>query len=416
MRASRIYGEAISCTRRSTAPKRETPARESESFFRYDEEEKSMQLGKDFIKALKQIEAEKCLPAEIIASSLEAALVSAYKKYRNGNQDVSVNINLASGEIMLAEKYQIVEEVQNPDSEWTPDIARENGQGGIEIGDCAYVEVNPENFGRIAAQTARQVIIQRLKDAERQIIFSEFADHIGDLVNGTIFKAEGDQILVRVNDRTDAMLPKEERISGEAYTPGARRKFLLLDVRKTTRGPRIIVSRTHPALLKKLLELEVPEIKEGTVEIRSIVREAGTRAKIAVVSLDVNVDPVGACVGNGGERIKSISTELGGERIDVIVWNNDPMQFVRNALSPAKVTKLEPILEQEHALRVYVRQDQLSLAIGKAGQNVRLAARLTGWKIDIKVIEPERMPTMQDLFEDIKKVSGESLWEDLPKI
>jgi N utilization substance protein A len=212
------------------------------------------------------------------------------------------------------------------------------------------------------------------------------------------------------------MLPREERINGETYTPGGRRKFLLLDVRKTTRGPRIIVSRTHPGLLKKLLELEVPEIVEGTVAVRSIVREAGTRAKVAVASLDVNVDPVGACVGKDGDRIKPISTELSGERIDVIVWNNDPMQFVRNALSPAKVTKLEPILEQEHALRVYVRQDQLSLAIGKAGQNVRLAARLTGWKIDIKVIEPERMPTMQDLFEDIKKVSGESLWEDLPKI
>jgi N utilization substance protein A len=161
--------------------------------------------------------------------------------------------------------------------------------------------------------------------------------------------------------------------------------------------------------------LEVPEIQEGTVEIRSIVREAGTRAKVAVASLDVNVDPVGACVGNAGARIKSIGEELGGERIDVIVWNNEPMQFVRNALSPAKVTKIEPILDQEHSLRVYVRQDQLSLAIGKAGQNVRLAARLTGWKIDIKVIEPERLPTMQDLFEDIIKESGESLWEDLPK-
>ncbi|MDR3353883.1 MAG: transcription termination factor NusA [Synergistaceae bacterium] len=375
-----------------------------------------MLLGRDFVKALKQIEAEKCLPVEIIASSLEAAMVSAYKKYRNGNQDVSVHINLASGEIMLAEKYMIVEEVQNPDAEWTLGTAREKGHGSLDIGDCAYVEVNPENFGRIAAQTARQVIIQRLKDAERQIIFNEFADHIGDLVTGTVFKAEGDQILVRVNDRTDAMLPKEERITGEEYIPGGRKKFLLLDVRKTTRGPRIVVSRTHPALLKKLLELEIPEIAEGTVEIRSIVREAGTRAKIAVASLDANVDPVGACVGNSGARIKSISEELGGERIDVIVWNNDPMQFVRNALSPAKVTKLEPILEQEHALRVYVRQDQLSLAIGKAGQNVRLAARLTGWKIDIKVLEPERMPTMQDLFEDIKKVSGESLWEDLPKV
>ncbi|MDR1915394.1 MAG: transcription termination factor NusA [Synergistaceae bacterium] len=374
-----------------------------------------MQLGKDFIKALKQIEVEKGLPIEIIASSLEAAMVSAYKKYRNGNQDVEVHVNLTNGEISLAEKYRIVEEAENHDAEWTKQEALEHGYDDVDIDDCVHVEVYPENFGRIAAQTARQVIIQRLKDAERQIIFNEFADHIGDMVVGTIFKAEGDQILVRVNDRTDALLPREERIAGESYTPGERKKFLLLDVRKTTRGPRIIVSRTHPGLLKKLLELEVPEITEGTVEIRSIVREAGTRAKVAVASLDINVDPVGACVGNGGARIKSISEELGGERIDVIIWSNEPMQFVRNALSPAKVTKIEPILEQEHSLRVYVRQDQLSLAIGKAGQNVRLAARLTSWKIDIKVIEPERLPTMQDLFEDIIKTAGESLWEDLPK-
>jgi N utilization substance protein A len=374
-----------------------------------------MQLGKDFIKALKQIETEKGLPIEIITSSLEAAMASAYKKYKNGNQVVEVHINFTNGEISLAEKYHIVEEVTSPDSEWTADQARENGHGDMEPGDFAYVEVNPENFGRIAAQTARQVIIQRLKDAERQIIFNEFADHIGDMVFGYIFKAEGDQILVRVNDRTDALLPKEERISSEAYSPGERKRFLLLDVRRTTRGPRIIVSRTHPGLLKRLLELEVPEILEGTVEIKSIVREAGARAKVAVRTLDMNVDPVGACVGNGGARIKSISDELGGERIDVIIWNDDAMQFVRNALSPAKVTKIEPVLEQEHSLRVFVRQDQLSLAIGKAGQNVRLAARLTGWKIDIKVIEPERLPTLHDLFDDIIKTTGESLWEDLPK-
>ncbi|MDR1508310.1 MAG: transcription termination factor NusA [Synergistaceae bacterium] len=374
-----------------------------------------MQLGKDFIKAFKQIEAEKGLPIEIITSSLEAAMASAYKKYKNGNHIVEVHINLSNGEISLAEKYHIVDEVTAPDSEWTLEQAREKGFEDIESGDYVYVEVNPENFGRIAAQTARQVIIQRLKDAERQIIFNEFADHIGDMVLGTIFKTEGDQILVRVNDRTDALLPREERMSGELYPPGERKKFLLLDVRKTTRGPRIIVSRTHPGLLKRLLELEVPEISEGTVEIKSIVREAGARAKVAVRSLDINVDPVGACVGNGGARIKSISEELGGERIDVIIWSDDAMQFVRNALSPAKAAKVEPVLEQEHSLRIYVRQDQLSLAIGKAGQNVRLAARLTGWKIDIKVIEPERLPTLHDLFDDIIKNTGESLWEDLPK-
>lgn len=374
-----------------------------------------MQLGKDFIKTLQQIEEEKGLPVEIIVSSLEAAMVSAYKKYKSGNQDVSVHLDLETGDITLSENFRIVDKPENRDAEWTVDEARAHGFPDLSVGDVASVEILPENFGRIAAQTARQVIMQRLKDAERQVIFNEFADHIGEMVPGTIFKSEDDQILVRISERTDALLPKEERIAGETYTPGDRKKFLLLDVRKTTRGSRIVVSRTHPNLLKHLMKLEVPEIQDGTVEIHSIVREAGTRAKIAVNSLDMNVDPVGACVGNGGARIKSISDELCGERIDIIIWSSDPMQFVKNALSPAKVTKIEPVLDQERALRVYVRQDQLSLAIGKAGQNVRLAARLTGWKIDIKVIEPERLPTMQDLFEDIIKESGESLWEDLPK-
>lgn len=344
-------------------------------------------------------------------------MVSAYKKYKSGNQDVKVHIDTEDGGLSLSECYHIVDEVEKPDSEWTLEHAAKMGYKELEIGDVVYVDVEilPEKFGRIAAQTARQVIIQRLKDAERQIIFDEFANQVGDLVVGTIFKAEGDQILVRVNDRTDALLPREERITGESYNPGERKKFLLLDVRKTTRGPRIVVSRTHPSLLKRLLELEIPEISEGTVAIRSIVREAGTRAKVAVASLDMNVDPVGACVGNAGARIKSISEELGGERVDVIIWSNDPMQFVRNALSPAKVAKIEPVLEQEKSLKVFVRQDQLSLAIGKAGQNVRLAARLTGCKIDIKVIEPERLPTMQDLFEDIIKSTGDTLWADLPE-
>jgi N utilization substance protein A len=374
-----------------------------------------LQIGKDLIKALKQIEVEKGLPTEIIVSSLEAAMASAYKKYKNGGQVVEVHIDNASGEISIEEKYHIVEEVTNPDCEWTKEQARSSGNEIIDIGDYAYVEVNPENFGRIAAQTARQVIIQRLKDAERQIILNEFADHEGDMVVGTIFKAEGDQVLVRLNDRTEAYLPKEERISVETYSPGERKKFLLLQVKKTTRGPRIIVSRTHPSLLKRLLELQVPEIAEGTVEIKNIVREAGARAKVAVRSLDMNVDPVGACVGEAGKRIKPISDELGSERIDVIIWSDEAMQFVRNALSPAKVTRIEPVLEQDKSLKVFVKQDQLSLAIGKAGQNVRLAARLTGWKIDIKVIEPERLPTLQDLFDDITKTTGESLWQDLPK-
>ncbi len=363
-----------------------------------------MQLGKDFKRVLRQIEEEKGLSEEIIVASLEAAMISAYKKYKGGNQMTEVHIDVETGEFTLYEARMIVEGDTSDDSEISLAEAKRRGYEDIEAGDVIRKEVFPEDFGRIAAQTARQVIIQRLKDAERQVIFEQFSDKIGNIITGTIFKSEGDQILVRLNEKTEAIMPKEERIIGEKYVPGSRMKFYLLDVRQTTRGPRIIVSRTHPKLLHKLLELEVPEIQDGVVEIRNIVREAGTRAKIAVASLDANVEPLGACVGKQGSRIKSISNELHGERIDIIVWSQDILTYIRNSLSPAKVLKIEPLLDQDRSVLVYVRSDQLSLAIGKAGQNVRLAARLTGWKIDIKVKEDEKLPTMKDLFEDLSSV------------
>lgn len=366
-----------------------------------------MQLGKDFKKVLKQIEEEKGLPEEIIIASLEAAMVSAYKKYKGGNQATEVYIDIESGEFTLYEVRQVVEEVTSEDTEMSLEEAKNRGYSDIEIGDVIRKEVFPEDFGRIAAQTARQVIIQRLKDAERQVVYEQFADKIGNIVTGSIFKTEGDQVLVRLNEKTEGIMPREERILGEQYVPGDRMKFYLLDVRQTTRGPRIIVSRTHPGLLRKLIELEVPEIQDGVVEIRNIVREAGTRAKIAVASLDMNVEPLGACVGKQGGRIKSISTELNGERIDIIVWSQDILTYIKNALSPAKIAKIEPLLDQDRSVLAYVRSDQLSLAIGKAGQNVRLAARLTGWKIDIKVKEEEKLPTMKDLFVDIADIVKE---------
>ena len=319
---------------------------------------------------------------------------------------MEVHIDTENGDISICEVKHIVADVVSPDTEIS--LADAQAQGFVDVteGDFIRIEKNPENFGRIAAQTARQVIIQRLKDAERQIIFEEFSDRVGDLVTGVVFKSENDQVLIRLNDRTEAILPREERIVNEKYIPGERLKFYLLDVRQTTRGPRIVVSRTHPGLLRKLLELEVPEIQEGVIEIKNIVREAGARAKVAVQTLDMNVDPVGACVGNNGARIKSISKELCGEKVDVIIWNSDPLQYIRNSLSPAKIVRIEPILEQEKAVTVFSRPDQLSLAIGKAGQNVRLAARLTGWKIDINALEPERMPTLHDIFQDIIDDSG----------
>ncbi len=365
-----------------------------------------MQLGRDFVRALAQITKERGLSQEVIASSLEAALISAYKKFQGGSQDVEVYIDTENGDISICEVKQIVDAVSNPDVQISLEDAQAQGFVDVAEGDYIRIERDPENFGRIAAQTARQVIIQRLKDAERQIIFEEFSDRVGDLVTGVVFKAENDQVLIRLNDRTEAILPREERIVSEKYIPWERLKFYLLDVRQTTRGPRIVVSRTHPGLLRKLMELEVPEIREGVIDIKNIVREAGARLKIAIQTLDVNVDPVGACVGNNGARIKSISKELCNEKVDIIVWNSDPLQYIRNSLSPAKIVKIEPILEQEKAVKVYARPDQLSLAIGKAGQNVRLAARLTGWKIDINALEPERMPTLHDIFQDIIDEEG----------
>jgi N utilization substance protein A len=360
-----------------------------------------MILGRDFVRALKQLTNERGLPEEVISSSLEAAIISAYRKYRGGNQNIEVFLDLDNGGVSIYEVKTVVDEVKSPDTEMSIEEAKALEYPDVEPGDLVRIEANPENFGRIAAQTARQVIIQRLKDAEREIIFNEFADRIGDLVTGIIVKAENDQVLVRLNNRTEAILPREERIVNEDYIPGERKKFYLLDVRQTTRGPRIVVSRTHPGLLRRLLELEVPEIEDDVIEIKGIVREAGARAKLAVQTSDPNVDPVGACVGNNGARIKSISQELSGEKIDIIIWSNDPLQYIRNALSPAKIVKIEPMLEQEKAVKVYARPDQLSLAIGKAGQNVRLSARLTGWKIDINALEAERMPTLHDIFQDI---------------
>ena len=360
-----------------------------------------MQLGREFVRALSQIAKDRNLSQELIVSSLEAALISAYKKYQGGNQEAEVLVDFETGDVVVSELRTVVETLESPDTEITLEDARRLGYEDAALGDVLRLEKNPGDFGRIAAQTARQVIIQRLKDAERQVIYDEFSDKVGEMMTGVVFKSENDQVLVRLNERTEAILPRKERIPGEKYVPGDYMKFYVLDVRQMTRGPRIVVSRTHPGLLRKLMELEIPEVQDGVIEIRNIVREGGARAKVALMTLDANVDPVGACVGNAGARIKAISKELMGEKIDVIIWSGDPLVYIRNALSPAKVARVEPVLDQEHAVRAYVYPDQLSLAIGKAGQNVRLAARLTGWKIDIDALEVERMPTLQDIFHDI---------------
>ena len=359
-----------------------------------------MRLGREFIEALDALAEQRGLDIEVVIATMESAMQSAYNKYQPGEQDMEIKINHETGDITIHELRKVVENVEDSAKEITLDDARKF-EPEIEIGETLRIERNPTNFGRIAAQTARQVITQKLRDEERKLVYSAFADRVGDMVNGTIYKTEGDDIVVRINDKTDAELPRRERISNEQYNPGTVMKFYVLDVKQKSRGPKIIVSRTHPGLLKKLMELEIPEINQGIVEIRNIVRDGGARAKVALSSLDPNVDPVGTCIGNGGLRIKAVSMALNDEKIDVLNYSNDPLIYIKNALSPAQIARVEPLVDHEKEANVYVYQDQLSFAIGKAGQNVRLAAKLTGWKINVMLVEPDRMPTLKDIFHDV---------------
>ncbi len=366
------------------------------------------------ILALQQIAEARGLEVDMIISGLEAALVSAYKKYQPGNSNIEIKINTDTGGINVWELRTIVEDqdhLKNPDAEFTLADAHRLGFKNALPGETVKIERNPKNFGRIAAQTARQVITQRLRDAERTTVYNRYAEKVGDMINGVVFKLDGDQVLVKLNERTDAFLPRKEQISGERYVPGMTMKFYVLDVKQTSRGPKITVSRTHPGLLRKLMELEIPEIQQGIIEIKSISRDGGARAKVAITTLDPNVEPVGACVGNGGNRIKAVSNALKGEKIDLLLWSSDPDVYVRNALSPAQVLKVEVNPEDPTQVTAYVYPDQLSLAIGKLGQNVRLAAKLTNWKIDIKTMEPDRMPTLKDIFGEAGDVAKNLLQE-----
>jgi len=318
-------------------------------------------LNRKFIEALRELEKEKGIKMEAIIDALKIAFVSVYKSNYNEDYQVRVNIDIKTGEIKI---FRILEEDE------------ESGETGDEV------EVTPDNFGRIAAQTAKQVMKQRIKEAEREVMYEEFKDRVGDMVTGIVQQNDTRFTLVDLG-RVESLLPQYEQVPGERYKHGERIKCYVSDVRKTTKGPQVIVSRTHRGLVKRLFELEVPEIYEEIVEIKSIAREAGYRTKIAVISSDKNVDPVGACVGPKGSRVKMIVGELGGEKIDIVNYSEDPNEFIKNSLSPAKVLKVLTDEERKFAL-VVVPDEQLSLAIGRDGQNARLAAKLTGWKIDIK--------------------------------
>lgn len=338
-------------------------------------------MNMEFIEALEDLEREKGIAMEVLLEAIEAALISAYKRNFGSLQNVRVQIDRTSGEVKVYARKTVVEEVLDPRADISLEDARKIDPR-YELEDIVEIEVTPREFGRIAAQTAKQVVVQRIREAERGLIYEEFANREGDIVTGIVQRYEQKNVLIDLG-KIEAVLQPSEQTNGEEYRPGDRVKTYIIEVKKTTKGPQVLVSRTHPGLLKRLFELEVPEIHDGVVELKGVAREAGSRSKIAVYSADENIDPVGACVGPKGARVQTVVNELRGEKIDIIRWNPDPAQFVASALSPAKVVSVE-IFEEEKIARVVVPDYQLSLAIGKEGQNARLAAKLTGWKIDIK--------------------------------
>ncbi len=335
----------------------------------------------EFIEALEDIEREKGISKDIVFDALEAALISGYKKNFGSSQNVEVEINKDSGEVGVYAKKTVVDEVEDDIFQISLEEAKDIDVN-YELEDIARIEITPRNFGRIAAQTAKQVVMQKIKEAERELVFDEFINKENEIITGIIQRASKNNVLVDLG-KTEGILAPNEQMQGEVYEQGDRIKTYILEVKKTTKGPQILLSRTHPDLVKRLFELEVPEIQEGIVDIYSISREAGSRTKIAVYSNDKNVDPVGACVGFKGARAKAIVDELNGEKIDIITWDKEIEVFIKNSLSPARVTKVDVDEKQKSAV-VVVPDYQLSLAIGKEGQNARLAAKLTNWKIDIK--------------------------------
>jgi N utilization substance protein A len=339
-------------------------------------------MKSDFLLAITQLSAEKNLPKDVVLTAVEAALASAYKKdHFSANQNIAVKINPASGKVEVWAEKTVVEKPADPTNEISLKDAKAIKEDA-ELGETVMVESTPANAGRIAAQTAKQVILQRLHEAEHSAIFEEFADKEGEVVSGVVQRFEAGQAFIDLG-RTEAILPPQEQVRTERYRIGQRLKVVLLQVATTPKGPRVIVSRSHPELLRRLFELEVPEVYNGTVEIKSIAREAGFRSKIAVAAKQEGIDPVGCCVGLRGIRIQNIVSELNGEKIDVVMWNADTAAFIANALSPAHIISVA-LNEEEQAATVIVPDRQLSLAIGKEGQNARLAAKLTGWRIDIK--------------------------------
>lgn len=362
-------------------------------------------MNADFISAIQELGKEKGINPELLFSAVEEALVTAYKKNFGTNQNVRVDLNRVSGELHVFAQKNVVAELTDGANEITLEEARKI-DCRYEIDDLVEQEVTPRNFGRIAAQNAKQVVVQRIREAERGIVYEKYYSRENDIVTGIIQRMENRNVYIDLG-KAEAVLSVGEQIPGEIYEYHDRIKTYILEVKKTGKGTQIMVSRTHPGLLKRLFELEVPEIHDGVVEIKSVAREPGMRSKIAVYAKNENIDPVGSCVGQKGMRVQTIVNELRGEKIDIVKYSDDPAVYVANALSPAKVLHTE-VLENEKICRVVVPDYQLSLAIGKEGQNARLAAKLTGWKIDIK----SESQSAEAVNEDMNGESNEAAAED----
>lgn len=365
-------------------------------------------MSNELIQALHEIERERGIPKAALIEAIKSALNTAYKKNFGVAQNVSVDFDESTGDVRVFSQKKVVDEVQDSRLEILLSEALEL-YPDCHLEDMVYVEATPTNFGRIAAQTAKQVVIQKLREAERSLIYEEFLEREGEIVTGTVQRVEAKTIYVSLG-RTEGILLPSDQINGERYEVGQRIKAYIYEVKNTPKGPNIFVSRAHPLFLRRLFELEVPEIYDGIVEIRTIAREAGARSKISVHSYDDKVDPVGACVGPRGLRVQNVVSELGGEKIDIIRYDKDPARFIANALSPSKVVRVY-VSEEEKVARVIVPDYQLSLAIGKEGQNARLAAKLTGWKVDIKN-ESQFMAENLDFEEDYDDQNDEFVEND----
>ena len=349
-----------------------------------------IKIGTALFEACEELERERGISKDVLISSLCDAMVAAYKKHMRVKEAANIEAILdeASGEIGVFSTKTVVESVEEgeEDTQISIGVAKEIDED-VEVGDEVKIEVTPEQFGRIAAQSAKQVITQRIREAERNLVLNEFLEKKGTLTTGIIQRVENRNVIVNIG-KTDAIMPQKEQIPGEYYKPGNRIRVFVLNVKETTRPPQVIVSHAHAEIVRELFELEVPEIEDGIVEIKSISREAGYRTKIAVWSNDPEVDSVGACIGPRGSRIQTIVSELKNEKIDIVRYSEDPVEYIVNALSPARVVSVDILADDEysHEAMVVVPDDQLSLAIGREGQNVRLAHKLTGWKIDIKSV------------------------------